>query len=106
MKIDGYAGQAHGCLARSVLIMPPSAWRCEHEYSSAVAPHGLHVVGSQIWAVVARGVGEVWEGRRSRADASGLLGSGGGKAAGCAPTLFGGEAGGAARKRATPARAL
>src|SRR6266851_1588739 len=37
-------------------IKPPSSWRHEHDYSSAVAPRGLHVVGSQIWAVVAQEV--------------------------------------------------
>src|SRR5258708_39570614 len=99
MKIDGYAGQAHGCLARSVLTMPPSAWRCEREYSSAVAPHGLHVVGSQIWAVVARGGGGLWEDRRSRAAASGWVGSGGGGRGGRAPSSFRRGAGGAAGKR-------
>src|SRR5260370_18309989 len=99
MKIDGYAGQAHGCLARSVLIMPPSAWRCEHEYSSAVAPHGLHVVGSQIWAVVARGGGEVGEGWGSRAGATRLLGFGGRKGGGRARSLCGREARAAPEKR-------
>src|ERR1700730_17718433 len=70
---DGLPGQAHGCLARSVLITPPCPWRHPHEYSCAVAPHGLRVVRSQIRTVVA------WEGAlpsetpRSRADASGLF---------------------------------
>src|SRR6266853_6175706 len=46
----------HGCLARSMLVMPRSPWRGQREYSCAVARRGLHVVRSQIWTVVARGV--------------------------------------------------
>src|SRR6267154_5716885 len=49
-------GLTHGCLARSMLVMPRSPWRGQREYSCAVARRGLHVVRSQIWTVVARGV--------------------------------------------------
>src|SRR6266849_2140724 len=67
-------GLTHARLARSVLIMPPSPWRHEHAYGCAVAPHGLHVVRSQIWAVVAWGVAQLGGVQRPRADASGLFG--------------------------------
>ena len=56
VKMDGCPDQVHGCLARTVLIIAPSRWRRQREYSCAVALRGLHVVRSLIWTVVARGV--------------------------------------------------
>jgi hypothetical protein len=71
--VDG-RDEAHGCLARCVLFIARSLWRCQHEYSGAVARREWHVVRSRIWTVVARGEAWLGEVHRSHADASGWFG--------------------------------